>query len=52
MYKRQQHGLSLLAINRDKQVLREDVRNTAIRAGDMLVLHSIWTCLLYTSRCV
>jgi di/tricarboxylate transporter len=35
-------GISLLAINRDKQVLREDVRNTAIRAGDMLVLHSIW----------
>lgn len=42
---RKQFGLSLLAINRDAQVLREDVRNIAIRAGDMLVLHSIWTDL-------
>ncbi|HEY0662338.1 MAG TPA: SLC13 family permease [Lysobacter sp.] len=38
-------GLSLLAVNRDKQVLREDVRNVALRSGDMLVLHSIWTDL-------
>ena len=47
---RKQHGLSLLAINRDKQVLREDVRNTAIRAGDMLVLHSIWTDLAQAAK--
>jgi di/tricarboxylate transporter len=33
---RKQYGISLLAINRDKQ---------ALRAGDMLVLHSIWTDL-------
>ncbi|HRP35554.1 MAG TPA: SLC13 family permease [Gammaproteobacteria bacterium] len=39
---RRQHGISLLAINRDKTVLRENVRNIALRAGDMLVLHSIW----------
>ena len=38
-------GLSLLAVNRDKQVLREDLRNITLRAGDMLVLHSIWTDL-------
>jgi len=38
-------GLSLLAVNRDKHVLREDVRNVALRSGDMLVLHSIWTDL-------
>ena len=38
-------GISLLAINRDKEVLRADVRGTPIRAGDMLVLHSIWTDL-------
>jgi di/tricarboxylate transporter len=38
-------GLSLLAVNRDKQVLREDLRNVTLRAGDMLVLHSIWTDL-------
>ncbi|WP_374606869.1 SLC13 family permease [Thermomonas sp.] len=47
---RKQYGLSLLAINRDKQVLREDVRNTAIRAGDMLVLHSIWTDLAQAAK--
>jgi di/tricarboxylate transporter len=47
---RQQFGLSLLAINRDKQVLREDVRNIPIRAGDMLVLHSIWTDLAEAAR--
>lgn len=42
---RKQRGISLLAINRDKTVLREDVRNQPLRAGDMLVLHSIWTDL-------
>ena len=47
---RKQFGLSLLAINRDKQVLREDVRNIPIRAGDMLVLHSIWTDLAEAAR--
>ena len=39
---RQQAGISLLAINRDKQVIRDDVRSVALRAGDMLVFHSIW----------
>jgi di/tricarboxylate transporter len=47
---RKQTGISLLAINRDKQVLREDVRNTPIRAGDMLVLHSIWTDLAQAAK--
>ncbi|MEG3049496.1 MAG: SLC13 family permease, partial [Thermomonas sp.] len=47
---RKQYGLSLLAINRDKQVLREDVRNIPIRAGDMLVLHSIWTDLAQAAK--
>jgi di/tricarboxylate transporter len=39
---RKQHGISLLAVNRDKTVIRDEVRDTALRAGDMLVLHSIW----------
>lgn len=39
---RKHHNLSLLAINRDKQVLRENVRELPLRAGDLLVLHSIW----------
>ena len=47
---RKQDGISLLAINRDKHVLREDVRNIALRAGDMLVLHSIWTDLAQAAK--
>lgn len=39
---RKQYGISLLAINRDKEVLRDNVRQVPLRAGDMLVLHSIW----------
>lgn len=47
---RKQSGISLLAINRDKDVLRADLRNTPIRAGDMLVLHSIWTDLAQAAK--
>ncbi len=39
---RKQAGISLLAINRDKKVMREDVRRQPLRAGDLLVFHSIW----------
>jgi di/tricarboxylate transporter len=39
---RKRYNLRLLAINRDKQVLRDDVREETLRAGDMLVLHSVW----------
>jgi di/tricarboxylate transporter len=42
---RKQYGISLLAINRDKGVITENVRKQALRAGDMLVLHSIWADL-------
>lgn len=42
---RRRYGISPLAINRDGEVLREDIRQVALRAGDMLVLHSIWTDL-------
>ena len=47
---RKQKGISLLAINRDKQVLRDDVRDVPLRAGDMLVLHSIWTDLAQAAK--
>ena len=47
---RKQYGLSLLAINRDGQVLRDDIRNLPLQAGDMLVLHSIWTDLADAAR--
>jgi di/tricarboxylate transporter len=46
---RRKHGINLLAINRDKEVLREDVRSVKLRAGDMLVLHSIWQDLARTA---
>ncbi len=39
---RKRHGISLLAINRGNEVFREDIRGIPIRAGDLLVFHSIW----------
>ena len=42
---RKRFGISLLAINRDKKVFRSDIRQLPIRAGDMLVFHSIWADL-------
>ncbi len=47
---RKQFGISLLAVNRDKQVLRENVRQLPLRAGDMLVLHGIWQDLAQASE--
>jgi di/tricarboxylate transporter len=42
---RKRFGISLLAINREKQVYRRDIRRLPLRAGDMLVFHSVWTDL-------
>lgn len=42
---RKKYGISLLAINRDKSVIRENVRQVKLRAGDMLVFHSVWSDL-------
>jgi len=39
---RRHHGISVLAINRGEQVHREQHRGLTLRAGDMLVFHSIW----------
>ena len=39
-----------LAINRDKEVHNTDVRQMKLRAGDMLVLHSIWTDLAEAAK--
>ncbi|GAB2496944.1 SLC13 family permease [Arenimonas alkanexedens] len=46
---RKRFGISLLAINRDNQVWREDIRRIPLKAGDMLVFHSIWTDLAQAS---
>lgn len=35
-------GISVLAIHRGEEVIREDVREAVLRAGDLLVLHSRW----------
>jgi di/tricarboxylate transporter len=42
LHLRKRFGISVLAINRGNEVYREDIRDTALRAGDMLVFHSIW----------
>lgn len=47
---RKRFGISLLAINRDNQVWREDIRRMPLKAGDMLVFHSIWTDLAVASE--
>ncbi|HEY9399943.1 MAG TPA: SLC13 family permease [Luteimonas sp.] len=39
---RKQQGISLLAVNRDRNVINENVRKLSVRAGDMLVFHSVW----------
>ena len=39
---RKRLGISLLAINRGSDVFREDARQEPIRAGDLLVFHSVW----------
>lgn len=46
---RKQYRLSLLALNRDQEVLRENVRDMPLKAGDMLVLHSVWRNLADTA---
>lgn len=39
---RKRFGISVLAVNRGDQVLRDDVRSISLRAGDTVVLHSNW----------
>jgi di/tricarboxylate transporter len=39
---RKQQGISLLAVNRDRNVINENIRKLSVRAGDMLVFHSVW----------
>ncbi|MBD8897422.1 SLC13 family permease [Rhodanobacter sp. DHG33] len=39
---RKRFGISVLAVNRGDQVLRDDVRAVTLRAGDTVVVHSTW----------
>ena len=47
---RKTYGISVLAVNRGDQVFREDLRGVELRAGDTLVLHSIWRDLAQTAQ--
>ncbi|MFT3805706.1 SLC13 family permease [Arenimonas sp.] len=47
---RKRYGISLLAINRDRHVYREDIRQLPLKAGDMLVLHSDWQDLTQAAK--
>jgi di/tricarboxylate transporter len=47
---RKRHGISVLAITRGDQVMRDDVRGISLRAGDTLVLHSSWRELAQTTE--
>jgi di/tricarboxylate transporter len=39
---RKRHGISVLALNRGDKILREDLRQVAVRSGDTLVFHGFW----------
>ncbi len=47
---RKRYGISVLAVNRGDQVLRDDMRGISLRAGDTLVLHSSWRELAQTTE--
>ncbi len=47
---RKRHGISVLAVHRGDQILREDLRAVSLRAGDTLVLHSSWRDLEQASE--
>jgi len=47
---RKRFGISVLAVYRGEEVFREDVRKTAVRAGDTLVLHGFWRDLTLASE--
>ncbi|HEX5306323.1 MAG TPA: SLC13 family permease [Dyella sp.] len=47
---RKRYGISVLAVNRGDRVLRDDMRNISLRAGDTLVLHSSWRELAQTTE--
>jgi di/tricarboxylate transporter len=49
LHLRKSHGINVLAINRDNHVMRQDIRSLPLKAGDMLVFHSIWQDLAAAS---
>lgn len=47
---RSQWQISVLAVNRNGDIFRDDLRSFALKAGDMLVLHCIWRKLIPATR--
>ncbi|MFW5731543.1 MAG: SLC13 family permease, partial [Desulfonatronovibrionaceae bacterium] len=43
---RKSFGTSVLAVNRSGRVIRDSLRDLPLRAGDVLVLHSLWEDLV------
>lgn len=39
---RRRYGICILAINRGEEVIRENIRDQTLMAGDVLVVHSSW----------
>jgi di/tricarboxylate transporter len=42
LHLRKRFGISVLAVNRGEEIFREDMRSINLRAGDTLVMHSLW----------
>lgn len=47
---RKRYGLNVLAINRGDEILRDDIRDTRLRVGDSLVIHSTWRDLASVAK--
>lgn len=47
---RKRYGLNVLAINRGDEILRDDIRDTRLRVGDSLVIHSTWRDLAAVAK--
>ncbi len=47
---RQTYGLSVLAVYRGKEILREKLRELVLQSGDTLILHSTWDNLAAVDR--
>jgi len=47
---RKRYGLNVLAINRGDEIVRDDIRDTRLRVGDSLVIHSTWRDLAAVAK--
>lgn len=47
---RRRYGICILAINRGDQVIRDNLREQTLKAGDVLVVHSSWDRLAMVDR--